>query len=207
MSERGRPRSFDRAAALRRAMHVFWERGYDGASMAELTAAMGINAPSLYAAFGCKEQLFREAVELYGVSEGGRIWDRLDKAPTARAAIEEMLRASAEAFTRPGKPHGCLIALGALNADEANAAVWRELKRHRAGNIELLRRRLDRAVAEGELAAGIDTRAIAVFYATLQHGMSIQARDGASKKTLTTVADSGMAAWEGLTAPLDGAKS
>jgi AcrR family transcriptional regulator len=201
MAERGRPRAFDRAAALHRAMHVFWEKGYDGASLAELTAAMGINSPSLYAAFGCKQQLFREALELYGATEGGGVWDALDEAATAREAIEGMLRASTRAFTRPGRPHGCLIALGALHADAENTAVCRELQRHRANNAGLLRRRLDRAVAEGELAKGVDTRAVAVFYATLQHGMSIQARDGASRKTLMAVADSAMAGWESLIGP------
>jgi AcrR family transcriptional regulator len=200
MAERGRPRSFDRAAALRRAMHVFWEKGYDGASLTRLTTAMGISAPSLYAAFGCKEELFREAVEFYGATEGGGIWDHLEEATTARAAIEGMLRASAEAFTRPGRPHGCLIALGALHPDDENATVCRELKRRRAGNVEALRRRFDRAVAEGELAHGLDTRAVAVFYATLQHGMSIQARDGASRRTLTAVVDCALAGWDSLTA-------
>jgi AcrR family transcriptional regulator len=198
MVERGRPRSFDRAAALRRAMEVFWAKGYDGTSMSDLTAAMGVNSPSIYAAFGCKEELFREAAELYGATEGGRIWEYMTTAPTARAAIEGMLRASAEDFTRSGKPRGCLIALGALHADKENEAVCRELRRQRAQNIELLRRRLERGIAEGELPAGLDKRAIATFYATVQHGMSIQARDGASRASLLAVADCAMAAWDAL---------
>lgn len=205
MAERGRPRSFDRAAALQRAMELFWAKGFDGASLSELTAAMGINSPSLYAAFGSKEALFREAVVLYGATEGGRIWSGLTDAPTAREAIAGMLRASAEDFSRPGKPRGCLIVLGALHADQANAAVCRDLADQRAENVELLRQRLKRGVAERELPLGLDLRAIATFYATVQHGMSIQARDGASPKALLAVADCAMVAWDGLVScPRDG---
>ncbi|MPZ40988.1 MAG: TetR family transcriptional regulator [Rhizobiales bacterium] len=198
MVERGRPRSFDRAAALRRAMEVFWAKGYDGTSMADLTAAMGVNSPSIYAAFGCKEQLFGEAVALYAATEGGRIWSSMVTAPTARAAIETMLRTSAEEFTRAGKPRGCLIALGAIHTDQGNEVVRRDLRQKRAQNIEQLSRRLERGIADGELPKGLDRRAIATFYATVQHGMSIQARDGASRKSLLAVADCAMAAWDGL---------
>lgn len=199
MAERGRPRSFDRAAALRRAMEVFWAKGYDGTSMADLTGAMGINSPSIYAAFGCKEQLFREAVALYCETEGGRIWSAMVTAPTARSAIETMLRTSAHEFTRPGKPRGCLVVLGAIHTDDSSEAVRRELQQQRLQNVDQLVQRLDRGIADGELPKGIDRRAIATFYATVQHGMSIQARDGASRKALLTVVDCAMAAWEGLT--------
>ena len=198
MAERGRPRSFDRAAALRRAMEVFWAQGYDGTSMSDLIAAMDVNSPSIYAAFGCKEALFREAVALYRATEGGRIWGAMTTAPSARAAIETVLRVSAEEFTRPGKPRGCLIVLGALNADDGNEVVRRELQEFRAENMTMLLRRLKRGVAEGELPNGPDWRAIAAFYITVQQGMSIQARDGASRKTLLAVADCAMAAWDGL---------
>jgi AcrR family transcriptional regulator len=179
-------------------MELFWAKGYDGTSLSDLTAAMGINSPSVYAAFGSKEALFREAVNLYLTTEGGRIWAGMEEAPRAREAIERMLRASAEDFTRARKPRGCLIVLGALNSDEANEAVCRELQHQRAQNVELLRRRLERGVAEGELPSELDTQAIATFYATVQHGMSIQARDGVSRKVLLAVADCAMAAWDGL---------
>jgi AcrR family transcriptional regulator len=205
MAVRGRPRSFDRDAALRRAMEVFWAKGYDGASLVDLTAAMGINAPSLYAAFGSKEALFREAVALYGATEGTEIWEALPEAPTSREAIERFLRASALSFTRPDRPAGCLVVLGALLASEANANVCRELRASRAGNVAALRARLERAVAEDELQKGLDCEAIATFYATVQQGMSIQARDGASRTTLLSIADCALAAWEGLASPKDGA--
>jgi AcrR family transcriptional regulator len=179
-------------------MELFWAQGYDGTSMSDLIAAMNVNSPSIYAAFGCKEALFREAVALYRATEGGRIWGAMTTAPSARAAIETVLRVSAEEFTRPSKPRGCLIVLGALNADDGNETVRRELREHRAENMKMLLLRLKRGVAEGELPDGPDWRAIAAFYITVQQGMSIQARDGASRKALLAVADCAMAAWDGL---------
>jgi AcrR family transcriptional regulator len=206
MTERGRPRNFDRTAALRCAMEVFWAKGYDGASLSDLTTAMGINSSSLYAAFGSKDALFHEAVALYGETEGTEIWTAIPEAPTAREAFERFLRASAESFTRPEKPAGCLIVLGALNANETNANVCRELRDHRSGNVATLYDRLKRAVREGELPKTLDCLAVATFYATVQHGMSIQARDGASRDTLLSVADCAMAAWDGLTSATQGSK-
>jgi len=200
MSERGRPRSFDRDAALERAMEVFEEKGYDGASMTDLTKAMGINSPSLYAAFGCKEALFREAVDLYA-ARGAAIWDAIPAAPTARIAVEHLLRSSAIAFTAEGRPRGCLIVLGVLHEDEGNNHAWRLLRDHRADNLRALRARLERAVEEGELPEGIDCRAVASFYMTVQQGMALQARDGTARETLMGIAESAMAGWEKLTSP------
>ena len=197
---RGRPRGFDRDAALQRAMEVFWAKGYDGAALSDLTAAMGINPPSLYAAFGSKEALFREAVDLYGAIEGTEIWAAIDEAPTAREAIRQFLTATANVFTRPGKPPGCLVVLSALHPNDTNENVYRVLREKRADNVATLRDRLKRAVREGELPKGVDTLAVATFYVTVQQGMSIQARDGATRETLRAVADSAMAAWDGLTA-------
>lgn len=201
MSPPGRPRSFDRAAALRDAMMVFWAKGYDGASLPDLTAAMGIHSPSLYAAFGSKQDLYREALALYGQTEGTGIWDTIPDAPTARAAVEQLLRASAESFTRPQRPRGCMIALGELQSTASNDEVRRDLRRLRNDGVELLLRRLERAIHSGELPASIDCKAIASFYATVQHGLSIRARDGASRDELLAIADSAMAAWDPLTAP------
>ena len=106
MAQRGRPRSFDRTTALRRAMEVFWRKGYDNASMADLTAAMGINPPSLYAAFGSKEELYRAAIHHFAATESDDILAPLLNAPTAREALEGYLMASARTFTRPGRPPG-----------------------------------------------------------------------------------------------------
>lgn len=200
MRERGRPRGFDREQALRRAMEVFWAKGYEGATMAALTGAMGIGSPSLYAAFGSKEALFREAVELYVRSEGTEIWEALPEAPTARLAIERFLEETAEAYGRSDGPRGCLIVLGALNETPGCEAACRDLRARRLGNVEALRARLERGVAEGDLPAGFDCAAAARFYATVQQGMSIQARDGATREQLRAVARGAMAAWDGLLA-------
>lgn len=199
MTERGRPRSFDRAKALHRAMDVFWSKGFEAASMTDLTSAMGINSPSLYAAFGSKEALFEEAVALYQASEGTEIWTALAEEATAREAIRQFLRRTACSYTRPDKPAGCLVVLGAVHGDKGSEKACLTLRQVRRENLADLRARLDRAVQEGELAETIDSAAIASFYATVQHGMSIRARDGASRAELLAVADAAMAAWEPLT--------
>ncbi|WP_395446807.1 TetR/AcrR family transcriptional regulator [Aminobacter sp. UC22_36] len=199
MSQKGRPRSFDRDAALRQAMRVFWKKGYDGASLSDLTTAMGINSPSLYAAFGSKEALFREAVDLYGATEGIEIWGAFERPGSARQAIADFLRASARAFSEPGDPRGCLIVLGALNVSETNVEVFRDLSERRMSSARDLAGRLRQAVAEGELPATADCDAISAFYLAVQQGMSVQARDGASREALLAVAEGAMAAWGALT--------
>lgn len=200
MASRGRPRSFDRQDALRRALEVFWQQGFDNASLTDLTQAMGINSPSLYATFGSKEALFKEAVGLYIDTEGSGIWEQVSSAPTAREAVAHVMNASAKAFTRGPEPRGCLIVLAAPQMQGANPTVCDELKRRRGENITVLEQRLQRAVSDTELPASTDCRAIANYYATVQHGMSIQARDGASRETLQGIADCAMASWEVLTA-------
>lgn len=198
MAVRGRPRGFDREDALRRAMEVFWTKGFDNASIADLTAAMELAPPSLYAAFGGKEALFKEAVALYARTAGSGIWDDVPAAPTARAAVDRMLRATAEAYTCGPEPRGCMIVLSAPQMQGGNQAVCDELRDRRQASVEVLRDRFERAVAEGELDAGTDCRALAIYFVTVQHGMSIQARDGASREDLLAVADCAMAAWDGL---------
>lgn len=200
MPQRGRPRGFDREDALRQAMEVFWAQGYESASLTDLTRAMGINSPSLYSAFGSKGALFREAVELYIRTEGSGIWEQVDTAPTARAAIEHVLHATAEAFTQGPESRGCLIVLAAPQMQCANREICDMLKRHRLENGQLLERRLQRAVDEGELPSSTDCDAIANYIVTVQHGMSIQARDGASRDMLRAIADCTMAGWEVLVA-------
>lgn len=202
MAERGRPRAFDRDLALRRAMRVFWEKGYAGASLADLKEAMGINGPSLYAAFGCKEALFEEAVDLYADLEGTQLWAHFGEAPTAREGMAALLRASAETYTDPARPHGCMVVLGALVGGEAEAKVAAGLARRRQDGIAQMTARLAADVAAGRLSAGIDCRAIATFYTTVQMGMSLQARDGASRETLLAVADAAMRAWDNLVQPV-----
>jgi AcrR family transcriptional regulator len=205
MAERGRPRSFDRQAALERAMEVFWERGYQAAAMSDLTEAMGINSPSLYAAFGSKEELYREAVQHFAATESDDILAPLQNEPTARAAIAGYLMASARTFTRPGRPPGCMVVLSAVNAIGVGDETSRLLREMRAGSVALIEERLRRAAGAGELPAALDPHPIASYYVTVQQGMSIQARDGASRQTLEMIAQGAMAAWDGLTMPREAA--
>ncbi len=198
MADRGRPRSFDRDAALRMAMKTFWKFGYEGASMAELTRAMGINSPSLYAAFGSKEGLFREAVRLYLATEDCEARKTLEAQPTAPAAIRAMLRHSAGALARPGFPHGCLLILGDSNASAENDGIRRYLCQRRRDAQAGLEQRLRRGVADGDVPADADIKAMAAFYMTVLQGLSLRARDGASREAMAEIVESAMAAWDGL---------
>lgn len=198
MAERGRPRAFDRGEALHRAMLLFWEKGYQGTSMSELTAAMGINAPSLYACFGSKEALYRETMALYDDYEGGGFGAALAAAPDARAAIEAYLMGSAKLFTRPGKPAGCMVVLSVIQAAGVSEEAACELRDARAEMQRLLEARLRAEAAKGALPASCDISAIASFYITVQQGMSIRARDGATRAELEAVARGAMLAWDGL---------
>lgn len=198
MAERGRPRAFDRDEALRRAMRLFWTRGYEGTSIADLTAAMGINKPSLYAAYGCKEALFREAVALYDRVESEAVTRALREAPTARAAVAALLRVNAAAYSDPEKPAGCMVVLAALLGTPENESLRTALAENRRQGQEALRRRLEQGVAEGELPPGTDTARLAAFYTTVLQGLSVQARDGASHAALEAVVDAALAAWDRL---------
>ncbi|NEW39423.1 TetR/AcrR family transcriptional regulator [Nocardia cyriacigeorgica] len=195
MAGRGRPRAFDRDVALHRAMEVFWEHGYEGSSMTDLTAAMGINSPSLYAAFGDKETLFREAIELYGRTEGGLTARALREEPTARAAIEAMLRDNAASYTAPDKPHGCMVVLAGSTYTTRTESIRAFLVDKRKETNADLCARLDRGVTDGDLPLGTDTSELAAFYTTVLYGLSIQARDGADHDELMRSIDRAMAAW------------
>lgn len=200
MAARGRPRSFDRATALERAMEAFWAHGYETTSMAELTSVMEISSPSLYAAFGSKEQLFREAVALYDATEGSPVSRALIEEPTAYAAVAAVLRENARAYTGDGKPAGCMIVLAAMNVSDAGADARDHLAQWRRSGVESMVARLDRGVREGELPPDADTATIAAFYTAVLQGMSVQARDGARGEELERVAECALAAWDTVTA-------
>ncbi|MEU2441796.1 TetR/AcrR family transcriptional regulator [Streptomyces rubradiris] len=207
MARTGRPRAFDRDAALHTAMLVFWERGYATTSTTDLSAAMGINPPSLYAAFKNKEQLFREAIGLYERTEAEASRREMEAATTARGAIAALLHASVDRFTAEDKPRGCMIVLAATNCTEDHESVRDFALRCRARTKEVIKARLDSAGAAGELAPGTDTDRLAAFYTTFLNGLSIQARDGADRALLHGLVDMAMSAWDAPAGPLVGAPS
>ena len=196
---RGRPRSFDRDAALERAMQVFWRQGYEATSVSDLTRAMGINPPSLYAAFGDKEHLYLAALERYEQERRERVVEVLEQAPSARQAIERLLESAANEMAS-GECRGCMLVLS--TAQCAEERLQSALAERRAAPKRALKARFDRAVREGELARGTDTAALADFYTTVFQGMTIQARDGASRKSLLATAAAAMRAWPQRRRPL-----
>jgi len=198
MATRGRPRTFDPDTALRKALDVFWERGYEGTSLNDLAQAMGIASASIYACFGSKEDLFRNVIALYGTTSGEPPRRALREQPTARSAIHAMLRATADEITRPDTPHYCMLILAAPTGAVENHTVREFLAGIRRDMVTENRDRLARGVADGDLAASADLDAIARYYTTVVQGLSIQARDGASRADLEAVITCAMAAWDTL---------
>jgi AcrR family transcriptional regulator len=189
----GRPREFDVEAALDLALHVFWRKGYEGASMADLTEAMGITKPSLYAAFGNKEELFRKALDRYVDGPGGYFQTALNK-PTAREVVEHVLYCSVDAVTDPANP-GCLAVQGALCCGEAAETIKQELMARRTKSETDLRTRFERAVAEGDLPAEADAGDLARYISAILQGIAVQAAGGAVPAQLRKLADMAMRSW------------
>lgn len=190
----GRPREFDPEAALDAALSVFWERGYEGTSLADLTKAMGINKPSLYAAFGDKAQLFRKVVDRY-IAQQGSTWMMALQEPTARLAVQRILNIVADSLTSAQNPHGCLLVQSALTCSQESDCIKNELALRRAGSDSMLRERFARAQADGELPPGVDTAALARYFSTILRGMSVEASGGATREDLQNVIDVAMRAW------------
>lgn len=170
--------------ALKRAMLAFWRHGYEGTSMSDLVEAMGIASARIYAAFGSKEALFQEAVALYEQGEGGFADRALGEETDVRAAVERMLRDAVAAYTRRGQPHGCMVVSAVTNYSAENEGIMEWLAAHRRARTQSIVERLQLAAEQGQLARGTDIKALADFYATQLHGISVQSRDGVSKERL-----------------------
>jgi AcrR family transcriptional regulator len=175
--------------------------------MADLTGAMGIGAPSLYAAFGSKEALYAEALCFYEKKFGGNTWGDFDSAPTARSAVQGLLMNSARSLTRrePGAPAGCMITLSSVNP-ESHSGLCDSVRTARGAVVERIEARFRRAVSEGEIAPATDLHALARFVQTVQSGMSILARDGATRAELEAVARVAMAGWDSMSPPKKAAR-
>lgn len=192
---RGRPRAFDRDAALDAAMRLFWRKGFAATSISDLTDAMGIGSPSLYAAFGSKEDLYAEALRRFADKTAPTIWNAFDQAGNARQAVEGLLFASAAEFPATSdKPAGCMVTLSTAGA-EGCAALGDLVSGGRRDGLRRLEARLAQAARDGELPPGSDAPAMARFYQAVQYGMALQARDGASRAELEGVVRAAMAAW------------
>jgi AcrR family transcriptional regulator len=192
---RGRPRSFDREAALERAMLLFWEHGYEATSLSQLTAAMGISPPSLYAAFGDKQALFLQAVDRYVARGGAGTQSFMGDAKTAREAVAHFLEASAQRLTNPHFPRGCMVVLAAASCSEEAAPVQHKLAACRAAWEKALKQRIEQGIAEGDVPASASPAALASFYMAVVQGMSLHAKDGATRKRLQEIAETALQAW------------
>ena len=190
----GRPRAFDADEALDRALRVFWRKGYEGTSLPDLTKAMRINRPSLYAAFGNKEDLFRKVVDRYDSGPAAYTREALER-PTARQVVQRLLDGAIDLVTDPRNPGGCLMVQGALAAGTAGEPVRRALAERRAAGVAALRQRFRRAIAERDLPAGADATVLARFVATAMHGLAVQAASGAGRKELRRVRDMFLRGW------------
>ncbi len=190
----GRPRGFDADGALDRAMRVFWQQGYEGASLTDLTGAMGISRTSMYAAFGTKDDLFRRALERY--TEGPAAYGaRALQEPTAEQVATAFLNGSVDASTSPGCPAGCLGVQGSLAAGAAARAAHDALIAWREEGVSRLRQRFQQARDEGDLPSGTDPGLLARYVMTVSNGIAVQAASGTAREELQQIADAAVRNW------------
>jgi TetR/AcrR family transcriptional regulator, copper-responsive repressor len=192
---RGRPRQFDAEKAKTAAMRLFWERGYAGTSIQDLSEALAINPPSLYAAFGDKRQLFTAAIDTYQSTCGAFAAEILAAPLPTRAAIEKLLLEAARIFTDKRLPKGCMVVTSALNCAEEDRDVATLLADRRKQSEHMLATRIAEGIAAGDVNKTVDAKALARYVATVFQGLSIQARDGASRRDLEAVVAQAMISW------------
>ena len=189
----GRPRSFDADKALDKALRVFWRRGYEGASLPELTKAMGINRPSMYAAFGNKEQLFKKAVDRYCEEPTAHL-EKCLAAPTIREVAGRLIRGAAERLGRPKNPRGCMVLQAALACGKESESVRRDLIARRAEQERAICERFAQARA-GELPKGVNGDDLARYVFTVMQGLAVQAASGATGEELSGIAEVALRNW------------
>jgi AcrR family transcriptional regulator len=192
--KRGRPRTFDADKALEKAMVLFWKKGFEGTSLPDLTRAMGINRPSLYAAFGNKEQLFRKAVLRYVEGPANYFREALAQ-PTARKVVEHLLFNGINVSAGNGHPRGCLVVQGALACGEEAGSMRKLLTSQREAGVKALFERLKRAQQEGDLPKHANACDLSRYIATVMHGMAVEATSGATRDELKRVAETALRAW------------
>jgi len=191
---RGRPREFCVDAALAAALPVFWRKGFEGASLSDLTEAMGITRPSLYAAFGNKEALFRKALDLYEREKLAYVSAALE-APTARGVAERLLRGALDMQTSSCDPHGCMGVISTVACTEQSETIKAEVLARRASSDAALLRRFERAEAEGELPEGLNAAGLARYLITIMQGMAVQGGSGASREELELLVETSLQVW------------
>ncbi|MGY5451856.1 TetR/AcrR family transcriptional regulator [Agarivorans sp. MS3-6] len=184
----GRPRSFDADKALEMALEVFWQKGYEGASLSDLTQAMGINKPSMYSAFGNKEQLFLQAIELYEKRPQAFFFPALEQ-PTIYQVVKYMLNGVIENLCDPKQPQGCVIVQGALSCSENASTIKHALQERRAQASLALQQRFERAQQENDLSATANPEALAHYLATILQGLNVHSTNGATRQQLEQVAE------------------
>jgi AcrR family transcriptional regulator len=193
---KGRPREFCLDQALAAALRVFWSKGYEGASLSDLTEAMGITRPSLYAAFGNKEALFRKALDLYEREKLAYIGEAL-QAPTSRGVAERLLRGALEMQTSDCEPRGCLRVISSVACGAEAESIRAEVLARRASSQQALLDRFQRAKADGDLPAHIEAEGLANYLGAILQGMAVQAGGGASREQLETLVETSLAMWPG----------
>ncbi|HEY0257656.1 MAG TPA: TetR/AcrR family transcriptional regulator, partial [Candidatus Methylacidiphilales bacterium] len=191
---RGRPRSFDSDKALDLALQLFWRQGYERTSVSDLTRAMGINPPSLYAAFGNKEALFEKVLNRYVQGPGSYIKKALLE-PTVHGFVQKLLSTSADFFTDSSHPCGCMSLNAGLAWGQESKKVRQQLVKRGAAREELFAQRLRQALAEGDLPEGSNPRELARYLSVIFQGLAVQAARGASRKDLQRVVDLFISSW------------